>query len=63
MTGEQIYNALNGYLAELPCPTWATVELKEAMDMGITDGARPMQMIPRYQAAIMCKRAVEAAKK
>ena len=35
----------------------------QAMELGITDGTRPMQLIPRYQAAIMCKRAVEAAKK
>ena len=63
MTPEQVYNAYNEAAAKLPCPAWAEAELKEAMELGITDGTRPMQLIPRYQAAIMCKRAVEAAKK
>ena len=27
--------------------------------MGITDGTDPMGLIPRYQAAIMAKRAVQ----
>ncbi len=27
--------------------------------MGITDGKEPMGMVPRYQAAIMAKRALE----
>jgi hypothetical protein len=38
-------------------PEWAKTELQEAIDLGITDGTRPMQLIPRYQAAIMAKRA------
>lgn len=59
MTGEEIYNKLNEYLKELPAPEWAKAELQEAIDAGITDGTRPMQMIPRYQAAIMAKRAME----
>ena len=59
MTGEEIYEKLNEYLSELPCPDWAKDELQEAIDMGITDGTRPMQMIPRYQAAIMAKRAAK----
>lgn len=62
MTGEEIYNKLNEYLVDLSAPDWAKKELQEAVDMGITDGTRPMQLIPRYQAAIMCKRAVEKAK-
>lgn len=58
MTGEEIYNALQGYLAQQPTPDWAKAELQEAVNMGITDGKNPMQLIPRYQAAIMAKRAV-----
>ena len=27
--------------------------------MGITDGSNPMQLIPRYQAVILAKRAAE----
>ncbi len=57
MTGEQIYNRLNEYLAQYPAPEWAKDELDEAIALGITDGERPVQLIPRYQAAIMAKRA------
>jgi len=34
-------------------------ELAEAVALGITDGKNPMQLIPRYQAAIMAKRAAQ----
>lgn len=44
-------------LAKEPVPDWAKAELQAAVDLGITDGTRPMQLIPRYQAAIMAKRA------
>lgn len=57
MTGEEIYKALNDYLKTLPAPDWAQEELQEAIEAGITDGTRPMQTIPRYQAAIMALRA------
>lgn len=57
MTGEEIYNTLNAYLATLPVPAWAEKEFAEAKALGITDGSNPMQMIPRYQAAIMSLRA------
>lgn len=57
MDGKEIYDKLNEYLRELPCPEWAEKELKEAVDAGITDGTRPCELIPRYQAAIMAKRA------
>lgn len=36
-----------------------TGEPGPAVAMGITDGKNPMQLIPRYQAAIMAKRAVK----
>lgn len=62
MTGEQIYRKLNEYLAGQPAPDWAREELAEAVTMGITDGARPMELVPRYQAAIMAKRALEKAR-
>ena len=57
MTGEEIYKKLNEFLDAQPVPDWAKAELQEAIDTGITDGSSPMQMIPRYQAAIMAKRA------
>lgn len=56
MTGKEIYDALNDYLSKQPVPAWADKELKEAVALGITDGKNPMQLIPRYQAAIMAKR-------
>lgn len=59
MTGEEIYNALQAHLDKQPLPAWAKTELAEAVKMGITDGKDPMQFIPRYQAAIMAKRAAE----
>lgn len=57
MTGEEIYQKLTAYLATLPVPDWAEAELREAVEAGITDGTAPMQYIPRYQAALMAKRA------
>lgn len=60
MTGEQIYHTLNAYLNTLPIPEWAEKEYAEARALGITDGKNPLQLIPRYQAAIMAKRAMSA---
>ena len=57
MTGKEIYDALCQYLSNQPVPAWPRAELEEAAAMGITDGENPMQLIPRYQAAIMAKRA------
>lgn len=62
MTGEQIYKKLNEYLDGQPAPEWAKAELDEAVALGITDGTRPMELVPRYQAAIMAKRAAEQAR-
>ena len=61
MTGEEIFEKLNDYLSAQPCPDWAAAELKEAVDAGITNGTRPMELIPRYQAAIMAKCAAKIA--
>lgn len=57
MTGKEIYDALSDYLSRQPVPNWAKAELEEAVKMGITDGSNPMQLIPRYQAVILAKRA------
>lgn len=56
MTGKEIYDALNAYTATLPVPDWAKDLLEQAKAAGITDGKNPMQMVPRYQAAIMALR-------
>lgn len=62
MTGKEIYDALNAYTKTLKLPDWAKKEYQEAIDMGITDGSNPMSYIPRYQAAIMAKRAAKGGK-
>lgn len=59
MTGEEIVRKINEYTAGQAVPEWAEEELKEAVGMGITDGSNPMGLIPRYQAAIMAKRAMK----
>ena len=62
MSYEKFKEYMDKYMEELakePVPDWAKAELQAAVDLGITDGTRPMQLIPRYQAAIMAKRAAE----
>ena len=61
MSDREIYEAVQRYATSRPLPTWAADELGETQEMGITDGTDPMRLIPRYQAAIMAKRAVQAA--
>lgn len=60
ITDEQAYQLLEKaqhHAAQLPPPAWAEEDLKAAVAAGITDGERPLQLIPRYQAAIMAARA------
>lgn len=62
MTQEQFNAMMENYLnslGEQNVPGWAKAELQEAIDAGITDGERPMQLIPRYQSAIIAKRAMK----
>lgn len=59
MTGKEIFDALNTYLKDQPLPDWAAKELREAVELGITDGSDPMALVPRYQAAILAKRALQ----
>ncbi len=58
MTGEEIYKKLDDYLRTQSVPDWAKDEFQQAIDAGITDGTSPTALIPRYQAAIMAKRAL-----
>lgn len=60
MTNQEVYEAYNAHVATLQMPDWASAEFNEAIGLGITDGTSPMAMIPRYQAAIMAKRAAMA---
>ena len=62
MTGKEIYDKLTEYTETLEVPAWAKEELEKAKVAGITDGSAPMQLIPRYQAALMAYRAYELAK-
>lgn len=62
LTDEQAYTLLQKaqkYAATLPLPDWAKGEMEEAINMGITDGTRPLELTPRYQTAIMTKRSAE----
>lgn len=61
MTGKEIYDALNSYLKTQSMPADAKIraEYEEAKRLGITDGTNPCQLVPRWQAALMAKRAVE----
>lgn len=62
MTQEQFNKMADEWLSAFgkkELPEWAKEEFAEAAGLGITDGERPMELIPRYQAAIMAKRALE----
>jgi len=64
MTPEQAYKIhakAEAHMQTFPLPTsWdAATELREAKTLGITDGSNPMLPTPRYQTAIMVKRAVK----
>lgn len=59
MTDKEIYEAVQRYAATLPVPASMQAEFQRAIRKGITDGKNPMQLIPRYQAAIMAMRAAE----
>lgn len=56
-----IVEQANKYAAKMKPPDWADEELGQAMDDGITDGTKPMALIPRYQAALMADRAYRNA--
>lgn len=44
------------YAATLPLPDWAQAEYSAAVEAGITDGERPMELMPRWQGAVMALR-------
>ena len=52
----EIIEKAQRHAATLPAPNWASAELAAAVEAGITDGENPMQLVPRYQAAIMAAR-------
>ena len=59
MSDEEAYEIVTKaqrHAATLPAPNWATAELAAAVEAGVTDGENPMQLVPRYQAALMAAR-------
>ena len=62
MTGKEIYDALQAYLDAQRVPAGVQEEYRQAVEAGITDGKNPCQLVPRWQAAIMAKRAAEKGK-
>lgn len=59
LTDAQAYAILEKaqrHAATLPLPQWAEEEYEKARAAGITDGRRPMALVPRYQAALMALR-------
>jgi N-acetyl-anhydromuramyl-L-alanine amidase AmpD len=59
LTDKEAYEILTKaqrHAATLPVPDWAKTQLVEAVEAGVTDGESPMQLVPRYQAAIMARR-------
>lgn len=61
MDGKEIFDKLNEYMKTQSLPNDAKIrkEYEEAVRMGITDGTGPCQLVPRWQAALMAKRARE----
>lgn len=59
LTGADCYEILlkaNEYAASLATPEWMKPELDKAVEVGITDGTRPLAMVQRGAAAIMALR-------
>ena len=59
MTGKEIYEALQEYLKTQKVPAGSQAEFQEAVEAGITDGSDPCQLMPRWQGALMARRAAE----
>lgn len=61
--GSLILSALQTELGKGSISAGVKTELEAAKSYGITDGSNPTQYVTRAQAAVMAKRALEAAKK
>ena len=53
--GKALDSCVADYRRNLPL-SWGEDELQEAIDMGITDGTRPLAYCTRQEASIMCAR-------
>jgi hypothetical protein len=52
-----LFDRYNAIMAKKEVPDWAESEFRTAVNLGLTDGQNPCCLIPRYQAAMMAKRA------
>ena len=59
MTGEEIYKKLTEYMNSRAIPEGMRAEYQEAIDMGITDGSRPMGLCTRIESTLITKRAID----
>lgn len=59
MTGEEIYKKLTEYMNSRAIPEGMKAEYQEAIDMGITDGSRPMGLCTRIESTLITKRAID----
>ena len=57
-----VEEVIKGYGVGQPISTWAEGQVKEAVDLGITDGSNPQRFATRQEVMIMAKRAAEINK-
>ncbi len=58
MDDKEIYEAVERYSSTLEVPENLKGEFQQAVDLGITDGSNPGQLMPAWRSAIMAKRAI-----
>ena len=59
MTDQEIFEAVQRYANSRNVPAGMQDEYQEAIDLGITDGSRPMALCTRVESTLMTERAVE----
>lgn len=57
-----VEEVIKGYGVGQPISTWAEGQVKEAIELGITDGSNPQRLATRQEVMIMAKRASEINK-
>ena len=57
-----IEEVIKGYGLGEPVSKWAEGQVKEAVELGITDGSNPQRLATRQEVMIMAKRATEINK-
>ena len=63
VTGEMILEKLSEYMNGRAIPQDMRAEYQEAIDMGITDGSRPMGLCTRIESTLITERAIKKALK